>query len=45
MGGTSLVIISKDKAERNEKEKEGSIDASYSYTGATIKQPGARRQE
>jgi hypothetical protein len=41
VGGTSLVIISKDKV--NEKEKEGSIDASYSNNGATNKQPGLRR--
>lgn len=41
VGGASLVIVSKDKG--NEKEKEGSIDASYSYNGATIKQPGLRR--
>ncbi len=37
------MIVSKDKG--NEKEKEGSIDASYSYNGATIKQPGLRRQD
>jgi len=41
VGGTSLVIVSKDKV--IEKEKEGSIDASYSYNGATIKQPGLKR--